>query len=44
MERKSSQAIPMLVSKILSNNGVVDVWGSGNQKEIIYMQKIVQIL
>ena len=29
---ESSQAIPMLVSKILSNNGVVDVWGSGNQK------------
>ena len=32
MERRRFKAIPMLVSKILSNNGAVDVWGSGNQK------------
>ncbi len=29
---ENSQAIPMLISKLLSKNKSVDVWGSGNQR------------
>ena len=27
-----SQAIPMLVKKILDNDGEIEIWGSGNQR------------
>ena len=37
-----SQAMPMLIFKMLSNKNI-NVWGSGNQKEIICMLMIVQL-
>ena len=39
---ENSQAIPMLVKKILDKNNPIIVWGSGEQAEHIYMRMTVQ--
>ena len=41
---ENSQAIPMLVKKILDKNNPIIVWGSANKAEHIYMWMIAQEL
>ena len=41
---ENSQAIPMLLKKVLDKQNPIIIWGSGNQKKIIFMLKIVQNL
>jgi GDP-D-mannose 3', 5'-epimerase len=45
LDDKLSQVIPSLIKKVINSNGILNVWGSGNQyRDFIYVDDVVNAL